>query len=453
MRSIRHVVVVDNTALARRIGDRLRRARLRAQMTQAELSKGRYTSAYISALERGLAKPSMAALSFIAERLGLPVADFLADDQLGPSRLEADIELASGNWQGAFDRYQSLLETASERRARAEVLRGMAEALYRLDRGQEAIAPASESAELFTALGQPVDAAWAKYWLASAHYATDTTTEARSLLQELLDQLRGGLGVAPDFRFRVLTALAHVEVWDGQTERALNYMEEARALTEGVDLRQRAAFMSGLAVQYRESGDLERALRAGTESLGLYRAIEAGLEKAGLENNLALTYLQLGSTSRAAEHVRRARDEAERHGDRSMLSHITETEAQIAWAEGDVERAEKYLNVALAEAEAGGFHRVRGSAFVTRARMARERSDEAAAEAAYACALTVLREHGPKPRLREILAEYAEVLTARGALVEANQLYAEALGRAVQSWGRVRTPSVDGESPSLKVVR
>jgi transcriptional regulator with XRE-family HTH domain len=432
VRSTRHVVVVDNSALARKIGDRIRRARLQAKLTQAELAKGRYTSAYISALERGLAKPSMAALSFIAERLSLPVTEFLADDRLGPSRLEADIQLASGQWQEALDRYQSLLETATDRRARAEVLRGMAEALYRLDRGQEAIGPASESAELFTSLGQLADAAWSKYWLSSAHYATDTTTEARSLFQELLDQLRGGLQVAPDFRFRVLTALAHVEVWDGQTERALNYMEEARALTEGVDLRQRAAFMSGLAVQYRESGDLERALRAGIESLGLYRAMEAGLEQAALENNLALTYLQLGSVSRAAQHVQRARDQAERHGDRSMLSHITETEAQIAWAGGDVERAEEYLTLALADAEAGGFHRVRSSAFLTRARMARERSDEPAAQAAYESALSVLRERGPKPKLREALAEYADMLTARGELAEANQLYAEALGRAVQ---------------------
>jgi len=433
VRSTRHVVVVDNSALARKIGDRIRRARLRAQLTQAQLSKGRYTSAYISALERGLAKPSMAALSFIAERLSLPVTEFLVDERLGSGRLEADIQLASGQWQEAYDRYQALLEAATDRRARAEVLRGMAEALYRLDRGKEAIGPASESAELFTALGETADAAWSKYWLASAHYATDTTTEARSLLQELLDQVRGGLQVAPDFRFRVLTALAHVEVWDGQTERALNYMEEARALTEGVDLRQRAAFMSGLAVQYRESGDLERALRAGIESLGLYRATEAGLEQAALENNLALTYLQLGNVSRATEHIQRARDQAERHGDSSMLSHITETDAQIAWAGGDVERAEAYLTLALAGAEAGGFHRVRSSAFVTRARIARERSDEKAAQAAYEAALAVLRERGPKPRLREVLAEYGDMLTGRGELAEANQLYAEALGRAVHS--------------------
>ena len=41
-------------------------------MTQQQLAEGRYTKAYISALEQGHAKPSMAALDFIAGRLGLP---------------------------------------------------------------------------------------------------------------------------------------------------------------------------------------------------------------------------------------------------------------------------------------------------------------------------------------------------------------------------------------------
>lgn len=55
----RRVTVVDNRALAKRVGLRIRNARIAAGMTQAELAKDRYTSAYISALERGLAKPPM----------------------------------------------------------------------------------------------------------------------------------------------------------------------------------------------------------------------------------------------------------------------------------------------------------------------------------------------------------------------------------------------------------
>ena len=52
----------------------IRRARLAAGLTQQQLAAGRYTKAYVSALENGHSKPSMAALSFLAERLGLPTS-------------------------------------------------------------------------------------------------------------------------------------------------------------------------------------------------------------------------------------------------------------------------------------------------------------------------------------------------------------------------------------------
>ena len=75
----RRVIVVDNSHVARRVGERIRQARTRIGLTQAQLAKGRYTAAYISALERGLAKPSMAALTFLSERLGVSVPDLVAE--------------------------------------------------------------------------------------------------------------------------------------------------------------------------------------------------------------------------------------------------------------------------------------------------------------------------------------------------------------------------------------
>ena len=61
----RRRVVVDQRALAQAIGTRIRAARLAAQLTQQELAGDRYTKAYISALELGHAKPSMAALDYL----------------------------------------------------------------------------------------------------------------------------------------------------------------------------------------------------------------------------------------------------------------------------------------------------------------------------------------------------------------------------------------------------
>src|SRR5919108_895457 len=146
-RARRRRVIVDNRQLARDIGERIRRARLGAGLTQQALAGDRYTKAYISALENGIARPSMAALDYLAPRLGTTASALVNNPAPAWARLEADIALASGRWQDAGDAYATLLETTTERGARAELLVGLAEALCRVDRPAEAIGAAAEAAE------------------------------------------------------------------------------------------------------------------------------------------------------------------------------------------------------------------------------------------------------------------------------------------------------------------
>src|SRR5512140_2152419 len=91
----RRRVVVDQRDLARSIGARIRAARLAAHLTQQELAGDRYTKAYISALELGHAKPSMAALDYLAPRLGTTPARLLSDTASRFTRVEADLHLAA----------------------------------------------------------------------------------------------------------------------------------------------------------------------------------------------------------------------------------------------------------------------------------------------------------------------------------------------------------------------
>jgi tetratricopeptide (TPR) repeat protein len=426
----RRVTVVDNSHVARRVGDRIRQARVRAGMTQAQLSEGRYTAAYISALERGLAKPSMASLTFLSERLGVPVRDLVAEELPAVGRLEADLLLASGKPQEALDRYDQLLDAAGEdRRNRAELLRGRAEALCRLDRGADAIRPASEAAQLFDALGARADAAWARYWLGYGHYLTDNTAEAQGLFMQLLADERAGLEVAPDFRFRLLTALGNTEAWDGRPERALAYMEEARSLLGEASLRQRAAFLSGLSLHYRRAGDLEGSLRVGHESLALYHAADAEREEAALENNLAITFLELGNTKKASAHLKRARELAERHADQLLLSEVAEAEARVALASDQLGEAMERAGVALASVGAGGSYLAAMGAHRTLGRIAHRGGDRSQAEAEFEQAADLLRSHRSNAHLRELLGEWADMRAGWGDATGANELYAEALGR------------------------
>src|SRR3990170_8015864 len=93
---------VQDRPLAQAIGARLRVERRRRSLTQAALAGERYTKAYISALENGLAKPSMAALNYLAGRLGIPATRLLSEEGSTWTRLEVDVRLAAGDWQSAF---------------------------------------------------------------------------------------------------------------------------------------------------------------------------------------------------------------------------------------------------------------------------------------------------------------------------------------------------------------
>src|ERR671918_3174285 len=88
-----------DAALARQIGERIREARHRAGLTQQQLAGDRYTKAYVSALETGIARPSMVALRFLSERLGLPASHFIDEAHPAWTRLEVDMRLAAGEWQ------------------------------------------------------------------------------------------------------------------------------------------------------------------------------------------------------------------------------------------------------------------------------------------------------------------------------------------------------------------
>ena len=423
----RRRIVVDDSALAQSIGSRIRERRRRAGLSQQRLAEGRYTKAYISALETGAAKPSMAALNFIAGRLGTTAAELLANPDTAWTRLEADLKLASGDALAAVDAYRSLLESRPDTSARAELLRSLAEASCRIDRPIDAIRAASESAELFTELNRPIDRAQSIYWLATAQLLQDNPDEARNLFAGLLAEVRAGLIVAPDFELKLLVVLASAETYRGANDAAVGYLEEARTMSVDLDDRRRGILLFSLANGYRGAGDNEAAIRYGSQALTLLRAAEADLEAAMLENNLALAYLAIGSTDRAAELVAEAQVIGRRHDDDRLLAHLADTEAQVALAGGHAERAAELAQTAIDRAEAAGGAKaaVDGWTTLARARLASGQTD--AAFVAFARAAELARANAPAPRLRVVLRAWADALASAGRHAEAYALAREAL--------------------------
>ena len=417
----------QDAALARRIGTRIREARHRAGLTQQQLAGDRYTKAYVSALETGIARPSMVALRFISERLGLPASHFIDEQHPAWSRLEVDLQLAAGDWQAASDGYRDLLDRVADDAARADMLRGVAEAEARQGRGRETVIAASEGARLFEELGRAEDAALARYWLAYGLYLSDAEAEARTMLTALLDRVRNGMLVEPEFEMRLLMALAAVESRAGEHERALRYLEEARGFAGDLDDRRRATYLFNLAISYRETGDFEAAIRSGTQALGLFRAAGTDLESASIENDLALAYLAAGNLERATAYADAAHRQAEKTGDERVMAAILETQAQVALRAGDAPHARALAAEAMAKARTSGNRLAELAALLTEARVLRDAGDPAEAEQRFASAAEVARVARLDGRLRDVLREWADLRAAGGDHRGAYELSSQAL--------------------------
>lgn len=423
----RRRVVVDDRALARRIGERLRQVRLAAGLTQAQLAMGRYTKAYVSALEHGQSKPSVAALSFFADRLGVAASRFLNDEPQLWRRLEVDLALASGQWQLAVDGYRELLEQASSREIRAQLLCGLAEAYAGLDRGAEAVTAGAEAAQIFTSLGREAEAAVARYWLASGQYQVGNGAEAEAIFGDLLAKVRAGLRVEPDFQLRLLTALSSTASKEGRHAVALAYLEEVRGLAASLDDHRRAAFLYDLSYSYRETGDFEAAVRTGMTSLVLFRATGFELGIGALENDLALSYLALGNTVKAQELATSSAGHFEKLGDRRWLAHVVETRAQIALARAEHTEAVELASSALAIADETDNAKAAVSALRTLGRTQRVLGDVAAALRSYERAAERARATSSPGLIREALGEWAEMLAEAGEHERAFVLLREAV--------------------------
>src|SRR6476661_3793757 len=78
------------------LGQRLRQARQERHMSQEKLAQPEFTKSYVSAVERGKARPSLKALELMSRRLGIPMNELLhaappAEDLPDLPALQADL--------------------------------------------------------------------------------------------------------------------------------------------------------------------------------------------------------------------------------------------------------------------------------------------------------------------------------------------------------------------------
>ena len=77
------------------IGERIRKARADAGLSQAQLGAPHFTRAYVSAIELGKVRPAMKSLEFMAEKLGKPTSYFMEDAEANRRRQDRELDLRS----------------------------------------------------------------------------------------------------------------------------------------------------------------------------------------------------------------------------------------------------------------------------------------------------------------------------------------------------------------------
>lgn len=126
------------------LGEKLRKARLDAALSQRQLCEGIVTRNMLSQIEHGTANPSMETLKLLASRLGKPISYFLEETAVVSPNQEimatARRSFDAGNWaqtMQALEAYRAPDDVYDRERQLLEVLAHLAMAEEALDQGRE----------------------------------------------------------------------------------------------------------------------------------------------------------------------------------------------------------------------------------------------------------------------------------------------------------------------------
>lgn len=263
------------------VGQRLRRAREAAGLTQRGLSFEGCTAAYVSRIEAGARVPSLQILREFGRRLGVS-ADFLAtggpgDADLSSELLEAEVALRLGDEAQAARLYQSARRAADSPAALARARLGLGRVA--LHRGDVAGAIGLlEQALDSGALGES-DAAVAANALGRAYASQGRYDEAFAIFERYLDEARARGDRFDQVRFGMLLANAYVDHGEyGRAQATLGeILDLARQL---VDPMLRASVYWSQSRVRLSQGDPDRAAEYAQLALATLRASEQTLEAA-----------------------------------------------------------------------------------------------------------------------------------------------------------------------------
>jgi transcriptional regulator with XRE-family HTH domain len=324
------------------LGERVRRARLEAGLTQAQLAGTEIAPRTISRIESGRVRPSRRVLSYIAQRVGKPLRHFLSD--AAPDQADVDYTLLRARLRQLADDLDGAdrfflaavdLAAASGDAARAALAR-LEHAGNQVRRRWSAEAESSLADAQVEALrfGHHEAVARSHYGLAVALLAAGNEERARGVLETALGVLDGRYPEVGTLCVAMLTRLA---VTRGEDITVLH--SRLNALARARDPRTAADAYEVKAEGAYAMGDTRGALRAALQALGVRETTTAKSHEAAARYHIGRIVRQSGRPEQAVAEFARARALAHEAGDYL-------TEAQILVALGEVHSADGRMSEA-----------------------------------------------------------------------------------------------------------
>ncbi|HEY7356380.1 MAG TPA: helix-turn-helix transcriptional regulator, partial [Ktedonobacterales bacterium] len=335
------------------IGERVRQARIAANLTQQELAGGTYSKSYISAVERGKMTPSFQALRLLGERLNRPISFFLGEGVVDPETLAQSSAAAYAlpddeRQQREKEARQMLIEAeAWLRKDQAEKaltvlqvetnappaalplterprwywLAGwagvwghrQAEAIGWLGRGLEVVEAARAQARAAQRgrLGEMAERI--RYFLGACYYDLAQPAKARENHLRCLAAITDGVVTDPELTFLIYKALGNDNSMLGRYQDAILFFQRACKLADDLnEPRQRGLTYWGLAQTYMASDDLFRAEAAFREAVDIFERLDDLRLAARLHAMQGLVLIHLKEYEQAEQHLRLALNAADR---------------------------------------------------------------------------------------------------------------------------------------------
>jgi transcriptional regulator with XRE-family HTH domain len=336
------------------LGSRVRAARVAQGLNQADLAGDAYSVGYVSRIESGNRRPTLAALTVVSERLGVEVSELLA----GASEEEVDeIRLGLSYAELALENGEAV---DAEHQARAALARAdgvsvsdlKSRGRFVLARSLEAMGQLDDAIRELESLLADVDGVAAiKCGIALSRCYRESGDLALAI--EVGDRIRpdivsSGLERTDEaVQLAMTVALAHIE--RGDLSRATRICTDAIELAEEMasPVARSAAYWNA-SIAYSERGQTQSALVLATRALALLSEGQDARNLAYLR--LELGRLQLGSESpdvaSAITNVERAADELQSSsGSLAQVAHAQTILARALVMDG---RPDDALEVATA---------------------------------------------------------------------------------------------------------